>query len=418
MAAALHKMVRLNDTADEVDWQHGTWQRAGSGQAAATVAITSDWAPIRRYSDAIARQPEAVYGDLAELLRRADLRITNLECPLTQRDTPVWKSGSELKGAPEHLGGLTTIPFEAVTLANNHVFDHGVEAFGETTRRLDDHRIQWVGAGMTAEQAHRPLIVEIKGVRLGIVNFSEGEDLTAAGSGPGVFGWELDRAAGIVGDLKKKGCVVLVICHCGVEYIPFPPPYVVEAFQYMVDAGADLVIGHHPHVPQGVQLYRGVPICYSLGNFVFYQETDLLYRKVGYCVEAGLSPTGVNGISLVPYEIGPHGLALLSENRRRQFFEALKAVSSPLASAEMINAAWHGFLRRYGLAGFKAEIDMLMERLAVDPFKGAAMFRNRVTTLQHRHHWIDALTRIIDGTIDEAPGWAMELIDTWLTQKR
>jgi hypothetical protein len=60
--------------------------------------------------DAIARQPEAVYGDLAEVLRRADLRITNLECPLTQRDAPVWKSGSELKGAPEHLGGLTTIP--------------------------------------------------------------------------------------------------------------------------------------------------------------------------------------------------------------------------------------------------------------------------------------------------------------------
>jgi poly-gamma-glutamate capsule biosynthesis protein CapA/YwtB (metallophosphatase superfamily) len=133
---------------------------------------------------------------------------------------------------------------------------------------------------------------------------AKAKTLPPPAAGRGSLGWELDRAAGIVGDLKKKGCVVLVICHCGVEYIPFPPPYVVEAFQYMVDAGADLVIGHHPHVPQGVQLYRGVPICYSLGNFVFYQETELLYRKVGYWVEAGLSSTGVNGISLVPYEIG------------------------------------------------------------------------------------------------------------------
>jgi poly-gamma-glutamate synthesis protein (capsule biosynthesis protein) len=401
-----------------LDWHNGAWDVGDSRDAEVNALITSDWAPIRQFAHVIEYDPGAVYGDLLPVLGRGDLRITNLECPLTLRKDAVWKSGTELRGAPEHVRGLTVVPFDVVTLGNNHVFDYGPEAFDETVRLLDNNGIQWVGAGMTAEKAHQPLVIEINGIRLGIVNFSEGEDLTAAIEGPGVFGWDVDRAADIVAALKTKTHIVLVICHCGVEYTAFPPPYVAAAFQRMVDAGADLVIGHHPHVPQGIQIYKGAPICYSLGNFVFYQETELIYRKLGYMVEARFSRTGVSGICVIPYEILSDKLALLTGRKRQWFLDALAKVSSPLADNRNIEAAWNGFLRWYGIDGFNREITMLMDKMAAEPSKGAAMFRNRIATMQHQRHWIDALTRIVNGTIDDAPEWAMELNEKWLSRTR
>jgi poly-gamma-glutamate synthesis protein (capsule biosynthesis protein) len=212
--------------------------------------------------------------------------------------------------------------------------------------------------------------------------------------------------------------ILLVVCHGGVEYIPFPPPYLAEAYRRAAEAGADLVIGHHAHVPQGLQFVNGVPICYSLGNFVFWQETDLLYRKLGYLVKAGVSREGLSHLDIIPYGIGPESLGLLQRDERANFFEALKRVTLPLAQPGGVAEAWQGFLRCYGLKGFRDEMAMILARMDQEPAKGAAMLRNRVATMQHREHWIDAMTRIMDGTIDEAPQWACDLAVEWLTRKQ
>jgi poly-gamma-glutamate capsule biosynthesis protein CapA/YwtB (metallophosphatase superfamily) len=400
-----------------LNWEQGTW-RSTRREAAAEVIIASDWAPIRDFGPIIAQAPEAVYGDLMPFLRQADLRIANLECPLTSRGAPVWKSGSVLKGAPEHVRGLTSVPFEIVTLGNNHIFDYGLEGFEQTIGLLDAHHIRWTGAGRTAEEAQRPLVIDLNGTRLGIVNFSEGEDLTAAVDGPGVFGWELERVVQIIAGLKQQVDVILVIAHCGVEYIAFPPVYVAQAFQRIARAGADMIIGHHPHVPQGIRIYDGVPICYSLGNFVFYQQTELAFRKMGYLVKAGLSPSGLTGFSVLPYDILADRLTLMQTEKKQRFLADLRSVSLPLDEDRTIAEAWDGFLCHYGLQGFEEEIRMLLHALAEEPLKGAAMFRNRIATMQHNQHWIDALTRIIQGRIDDAPPWAVELTEQWLTRTR
>ena len=400
------------------EWSRGRWTSAAVPQAQAEIVIASDWAPIRAFDDIVARSPEAVYGDVLPILRQNDLRIVNLECALSGDAAPLWKSGSVFKGRPEHIRGLTAVPFEVATLANNHVFDYGPEAFGQTLKLLSENSIRSVGAGMSAEEARRPLILGLKGVRIGIVNFSEGEDLTSAVSGPGVFGWDVDAVVESVRAIRPEVDIILVICHGGVEYIPFPPPYLAEAFRHIAETGADLIIGHHAHVPQGVQVLNGVPICYSLGNFVFYQETDLLYRKLGYLVKAGVSRAGLANIELIPYEIGSESLRLLKGDESALFFESLRKVSLPLADREGITEAWHGFLRYYGLKGFRDEIAMILAKMDQEPAKGAAMLRNRITTMQHREHWIDAMTRIMDGTIDEAPQWALDLAAEWLARKR
>ncbi|MBT4638435.1 MAG: CapA family protein [Deltaproteobacteria bacterium] len=403
---------------NELDWNSGKWVSSVKEDLTAEIMITGDWAPIRTFAPLIAQNPEEIYGDLLPVLRQSDLRITNLECPLTNGENQVWKSGSMLKGLPTHISGLTAVPFEVVTTANNHVLDYGRDGFSETHRLLSDNGIQAVGSGQSGLEAEKPLILGVKGIQIGIVNFSEGEDQTAAADGAGVFGWEVEKVQDIVQELRSKVDVVIVISHCGVEYIPFPPPYVEQAFQGIADAGADLVIGHHPHVPQGLQIYNGVPICYSLGNFVFYQETELIYRKTGYMVRVGISPKGVVGIELIPYEIQADRLSLLQGAKRDWFFESLQQVSLPLSKPNGAEDAWNGFLSRYGKQGFKDEIQMLMERLDSETEKGAAMFRNRLTTMQHQQHWIDTMNRMISGTIDQAPEWSLSLLEQWLTQKR
>ena len=408
--------ARINLMA-EFEWENGCWKNENSAATDARVLIASDWAPIRAFDTIIRDDPEAVYGDLLPEIRQSDFRIVNLECPLTSLETPVWKSGSVLKGAPDHVRGLTAAPFEVATLGNNHIFDYGVEAFQQTRMLLTQAGIRTVGAGMSAEEARAPVVVDVNSLRLAVISFSEGEDLTTAGTNPGVFGWQVEEVLAGIDRIRQSVDIVIVICHCGVEYIPFPPPYVAEAFHRLADGGADLVVGHHPHVPQGVQIHNGVPICYSMGNFVFYQDTDLHYRKIGYLIRASLGKGAVTQIELIPYDIRPTGLGLLKDENRRRFFEKLKEVSLPLADAVSIERAWHGFLRWCGVGGFFKEIDMLMEKLKNEPEKGAAMFRNRITTPQHHRHWIDAMTRIIEGRIESSPWWAYELTREWMTAK-
>ncbi|MCA1809724.1 MAG: CapA family protein [Kiritimatiellia bacterium] len=403
---------------DQPDWVAGRWNRRAAGACAVRVAFAADWAPIRRFAPIMAATPEAVYGDLLPLLLRNDLRIFNLECPLTNCARPVVKSGSVLKGLPIHIQALQAASCDVVTMANNHVLDYGSAGLRETLQLLDDNAIRHVGAGMNPRQANRPLLGKVKGVRLAVLNFSEGEDLTAARAGPGVAGWQPARILARIRQLRAEVDFLAVVCHAGLEYVPCPPPYLVETMQRLAAAGADLVIGHHPHVPQGIQIHNGVPLCYSLGNFVFYQETGLLYRRLGYLLLAEISKHGLDGFSIVPYAITEDGLALLPPARRADFFDALRRVSEPLASAEGRMSAWHGFLRHCGRAGLTREIELIMHTMARDPSKGAAMLRNRMTTLQHNRHWQDLLTRIMDGTLDDAPCWAVELIEEWMTRSR
>jgi poly-gamma-glutamate synthesis protein (capsule biosynthesis protein) len=354
---------------------------------------------------------------LFPLIQSKDLSIVNLESPLSDQGTPVNKSGAVFKGECQHVKGLTALPFDAVTLANNHVFDFGLAAFQQTLDTLEKNHIQWAGAGMSIEEAAKPLILTAKGLKIAIVNFSEGEDLTAAGEGPGVMGWEIPWLEAQIQALKKAVDFVVVIAHCGLEYIPFAPPYVMKAFERMAEAGADAVIGHHPHVPQGIKFHKGVPICCSLGNFVFYQETDLYFRKLGYLVTLGVTRDALVSVDLVPYQIQPEGLCTLKDQQLADFYARFKEISLPLDTQAGIADAWNGFLDHYGKAGFNAEVAMILERMKTDPPKGAAMFRNRLTTSQHFYHWKDLLSRMVAGELDTSPDWAQNLAKEWLTRK-
>lgn len=396
--------------------QRGSAARRSRAAPRARVIVAADWAPVRAFDPVVRHHPEAVYGDLLPLLRDADLRIVNCECALTRSARGVWKSGAVFKGDPVHAKGLAVVPFEVACLANNHVLDYGVRGLADTLRILHGHDIRTVGAGLTEHDACAPLSLTVSGVRLHIVNFSEGEDLTAARGGPGVAGWDVARVAGQVRRRKKTGGVVIAIGHCGLEYVPYPPPYVVDAFRTIADAGADCVIGHHPHVPQGVEWRGGRAIFYSLGNFVFYQPADLHYRKTGFFVALRLARDRLAGVELHPYRISDTGLRALRPDEQGGFRRDIARVSRPFRTPGGPARAWDAYLAYHGIEGFTAEVAGIMERMKTEPQKAAAMFRNRLTTMQHAEQWRDLLTRVMADRPRRPSRVEQEVVARWLTR--
>jgi poly-gamma-glutamate synthesis protein (capsule biosynthesis protein) len=362
-----------------------------------TVLIAGDWAPIRAFDSRIANDPASAYGDLLDGMRAADLRIVNCECALSEGGQPVWKSGSAFKGRPAHVRGLTCVPFEVACLANNHVLDYGVDAFAETVATLRGSGVRTLGAGLSEADAWEPLTLELGESRLSLVNFSEGEDLTAARGGPGVAGWEIPRVCDLVRRLKTRGDCVIAVAHAGLEYVPFPPPYLQQAYRAVIEAGADCVAGHHAHVPQGIELYRGRPIAYSLGNFVFYQPTDLYWRKIGFLLELELAEGAVRRFQAQPHRITESGLGALGREEKAEFRGVLAAISEPLSEDGGCERAWEAYLDYYGAEGLEKELGGILEALQAEPPKGAAMLRNRLTTPQHAELWRDLLRRIMAG---------------------
>jgi len=380
------------------------------------IFVASDWAPIRAFDPIIRNNPESVYGDLLPQLRSADLRIVNCECVLTAARKPVWKSGATFKGKPQHVKGLTVVPFEVACLANNHVFDYGLSGFRESLHILHRNGIRTTGAGLTQDQACAPLTLSCRGNRISLINVSEGEDLTAARGGPGVHGWNPAATLSAIRRRKRQGDFVLVIAHCGLEYIPYPPPYVAAAFRSMAAAGADCIIGHHPHVPQGIEWYQGRPIVYSLGNFVFFQNTDLYYRKVGFCIRLKLAGNVLTSLEMLPYRIAETGLRRLRPAEEKRLQSKIALISKPLHDRAGIAKTWEAYLAYYGVPGFTGEVLGIMERMKTEPQKAAAMFRNRITTLQHAELWRDFLTRIMDEGRRPYSKEAFRVIREWFTR--
>jgi hypothetical protein len=131
----------------------------------------------------------------------------------------------------------------------------------------------------------------------------------------------------------------------------------------------------------------------------------------------GFTRDALVSVKLVPYRIAPGGLQALQGRQLMDFWTKFKEISQPLDDPQRIDDTWHGFLHYYGASSFFEEVAMIVTKMKTDPQKGAAMFRNRLTTLQHYQHWKALLTRMVDGTLESSPEWPRRLTEEWLTAK-
>ncbi len=396
-----------------VDWTTGTYTVARAPEQGThwRLVIAGDWAPRKAYTDLLGAEPEGCYGDLLPLLRDHDLRIVNVETVLGEEGAPIPKNGPCLKGPVAALASLTAVPWDVATMCNNHVFDFGPAGLQATLERLRQAGLQTVGAGLCQADAEATLRLSVKGVPVAIVNCGEGEENRCKDGGPGVSGFDVERLAARVRDLRETGHVVLVISHAGREYTPLPPPYVHDWYRRLADAGAHLVVGGHPHVPQGVEIRNGCPIAYSTGNFLFWMDNPPKTRQ-GYVVQAAFCDTTLTSLRLVPYQAEPTGLRRLTAAEQRTLFEELRAVTEPLYDHQRVIEHWEAYSDTMGphmLAGCQRE----MVTMATDAVAGAENLRNYFDTPAHRELILTHLRRIMEGRVGQRAAWADEALARW-----
>jgi poly-gamma-glutamate synthesis protein (capsule biosynthesis protein) len=262
------------------------------------------------------------FGQVAGYLQEADITVGNFESAMTNIGEPlnkVYVFNAPLNAAES----LTYAGFDLMTLANNHALDYGPEALSQTIGILNRYGIGTFGAGEDIEDAYAPVIMEVDGLKiafLGYLNTAEeisGHDPyegTASEDTPGAAWASPDNVVNGINAIKDEVDIVVVVLHSGLEYCETPSPTQVTLSQAAINAGADIVIGHHAHTLQGVQFYNGGVIVYGLGNFAFQDDiifgdtcgtTTYSYRSA--ILNVYFDHDGVREIEFVPVVLDESG---------------------------------------------------------------------------------------------------------------
>ncbi|WDF68894.1 CapA family protein [Sphingobacterium oryzagri] len=229
--------------------------------------------------DVVLQSQPIFSDDLKSLMAEQDIRCCNVEAPLAGFGQAIAKTGPLLQQRPEAATWLRELGFDLFAMANNHIFDYGHAAMSATIDAFGAEHVFGVGDEKTAYDL---LVREVDGVRYGFVAYAENGYGALSGDSTSGYAWV--NHARVNADLQRfKQTVDLLIAqvHAGVEMLDVPIPEWRERYRALIDAGADIVIAHHPHVLQGYECYQDKYIVYSLGNFYFDGISDAPAWKKG-----------------------------------------------------------------------------------------------------------------------------------------
>ncbi|MDR9857421.1 CapA family protein [Paenibacillus sp. VCA1] len=241
---------------------------------------------------------------LGDMFKKDDLTLGNLETPVTTGGVSAQNKQFVFKSSPQALEALRAAGMDVVNLGNNHILDQGEVGLLDTINYLDQSGIQYVGAGKDADRAYKPVYFERGGMKIAVIGASRvyPETNWAAGTNkPGVASAydKASRVIATIGEARKKADLVIVMVHWGIERALTPNDIQKKLGHDFIDAGADLIIGGHPHVLQGLEQYKGKWIAYSTGNFIFTKSgTPSTWKTAVFqatCKKSGCS------MKLVPF---------------------------------------------------------------------------------------------------------------------
>jgi len=244
------------------------------------------------------------FAHVKPLFQADDHTIANLETPITEKGTPAENKAFVYKSSPLAVPAMKEAGIDAVNLANNHSMDQGIDGLLDTLAALENQQIDYVGAGRDETRAYAPVYVEKNGIRAAFLGFSRVVPEYGWYAGkrkPGVAAtYDPALAVQAIRQAKAAADLVVVIAHWGKEKVDLPVDHQTELAHTYIEAGADLVVGGHPHVLQGFEKYNGKWIAYSLGNFIFTraQEPKTWESAV---LQASCTKRGDCELTLLPY---------------------------------------------------------------------------------------------------------------------
>ncbi len=278
-----------------------------------------------------ANNPALPFVKLAPLLSSADITFINLESPFADKG-PRGEAGLIFRAHPETVAGLVLAGVDVVSTANNHARDCGDHGVAFTIDLLRTHQMEPVGTAATEEEVHRGVVLTRRGIRFGFLGYTYDQsngnwhdvDKRIALADPVIM--EQD-----VHEMKRRADVVIVSMHNGIEYMKRPSPKQIEFAHRAIDAGAALVVGHHPHVVQPVERYHDGVIFYSLGNFIFdqFQRIETQHGIIADVHFSGSAIASAQSISVRIAHDGPEVESSAPAPKKRQvpLMTALPAAS-------------------------------------------------------------------------------------------
>jgi poly-gamma-glutamate synthesis protein (capsule biosynthesis protein) len=258
---------------------------------------------------------------------------------------------------------LKDLKVDIAVLSNNHIRDYDDAGVLETIETCSKSKIKTVGAGRNFHEAAAPLIIESGGHKIAILNFSESEFNTAgddyAGSNPDepIHIWKS------IQQVKKDAEILLAVMHGGKELYPYPTPYQMKLYRFIAELGAHAVIGHHSHVIGGYEVYQGVPIIYSLGNFIFDEPGNVpewylgAIAKITIDIESHILSSDFRYV-----ELSENELKLVSENELSSTSGSYRAMKVIDESEVYIN--WQRIIKEQSHRTIKSILNLsVVERI-------------------------------------------------------
>ena len=295
------------------------------------------------------RDPDlALFAPMEPLFRSVDVRFVNLEGPISDRGTETVSAHNNLvfNGPPASARVLSRAGIDIVSTANNHAWDYGKKGLVETIEWLDKEKVLHVGSGETLEKAWEPVILQRSGFRLAFVAFN---DIWNQSHVPGhsardhVAGLDQEKLVGIVRSLRERKDVdaIAVSHHGGVEYQEEPITRTRDIAIAVIEAGADVFLGHHPHVVQGISFHRGRPIVFSMGNLLMRMTSEHPATEMGLTVRIEFERGALPRILACPIRIfGVDPIPLGTDPQRKayeaSFLQRLQNVTRRVGTAVVV----------------------------------------------------------------------------------
>jgi poly-gamma-glutamate synthesis protein (capsule biosynthesis protein) len=302
--------ARNGDVADLCDYLVGYWDSVPT----TSLAAVGDMIPSRHVAEQMEKRGVTwPFKRIAPLVRDADITLGSLECALSDREKPP-TSGTYFIAPSEAIKGLEMLSLDVATLANNHSTDFGLPPLYDTISLLDKSGIEHCGGGSDFDEAHGAAYLEAGGTRFAFLSYNSIKDSIDAKPDEGGLAWismdpyypdnpaDFEQVEEDVRRAKAQADFVIACFHWSKEYEYHPNPSMVSLAHKACDAGADMVIGQHPHTVQSVEYYKGKFITYCMGNFIFDQRFSEQVRQ-GYVLRCGLKKGNLVSLALLPYRI-------------------------------------------------------------------------------------------------------------------
>ena len=284
-----------------------------------------------------------LFNDVLPLLKKSDFVFGNLEFVLTKESVGVEKTGPILIGKPEFSSVFKKAGFDLLSLANNHIKDCGEDGVKSTMDTLEENKLSHFGAGKNIEEAKRPYITEINGLKIAFIAFAEQEFNCASEKEYGANYFDPYEDLDFIESVKKQVDFLFVIYHGGIEYYEYPSPLLQKKCRKFIDKGADLVTCQHSHCIGTIENYKDKNIVYGQGNTIFgYREGDNSWNQgliLQLKVENDILKMDYKGVTATK----ENGILLMTEKESQILKEEIEERSKKITDPKFIEDSWLQF---------------------------------------------------------------------------